>query len=211
MFGSLDGFVYRLAGDADPWETILEIGRHAEELGASVHLRVAGSNPAEAAVDDHALARRVAAALVAALTQPGLSGFVDTFADNDRGYFVRNGVVDRRFNPRPAYHVIRNLHGALNTGGAGPLHPLQSGTFAGGRFMMIGTDDIAHALILPEQDLSGISLPRPPQVTDESGRVRISDLLSGKITTANYRTDDRAMLEIAVSLSSERPILLTLS
>ena len=34
----------------------------------------------------------------------------------DRGYFVRQGVVDRLYNPRPAFHVLRHLNGALAAG-----------------------------------------------------------------------------------------------
>ena len=32
----------------------------------------------------------------------------------DRGYFPRTGVLDRMFNPRPGFHLVRHLNTALN-------------------------------------------------------------------------------------------------
>jgi hypothetical protein len=33
--------------------------------------------------------------------------FIDTFVDSDRGYYPRIGLVDRRFNPRPAFYALK--------------------------------------------------------------------------------------------------------
>ncbi|MEN8173118.1 MAG: hypothetical protein ABFS03_09595, partial [Chloroflexota bacterium] len=33
--------------------------------------------------------------------------FIDTFLDSDRGYYPRNGLLDRRFNPRPAFYALK--------------------------------------------------------------------------------------------------------
>ena len=38
---------------------------------------------------------------------------LDTFSDIDRGYLVRSGLVDRRFNPRGSGNVVRQLLGLL--------------------------------------------------------------------------------------------------
>ena len=39
---------------------------------------------------------------------------LDTFADSDRGYFVRTGLVDRRYNPKLGSHVVGNLIALLD-------------------------------------------------------------------------------------------------
>lgn len=33
--------------------------------------------------------------------------FLDTFIDSDRGYYPRNGLLDRRYNPRPAFYAVK--------------------------------------------------------------------------------------------------------
>ncbi|MBC8259724.1 MAG: metallophosphoesterase [SAR324 cluster bacterium] len=35
--------------------------------------------------------------------------FLDTFIDSDRGYYPRNGLLDRRLNPRPAFHALKKV------------------------------------------------------------------------------------------------------
>jgi predicted phosphodiesterase len=52
--------------------------------------------------DDAAIAARVAEARAAALAHPEVTVWLDTFLDVDRGYYVRNGLADRRMNPRAA-------------------------------------------------------------------------------------------------------------
>ena len=208
---AVDGFVYRLAKDVDPWDEVLAVGSRARALdkAASLHMRVAGANPAEATLDDSLLANRVAGALAAALTQENVSVYLDTFADNDRGYFVRHGVVDRLFNPRPAYYVVRNLYGVLNANEA-PLHPGDHGTFDHGRFTTMGAEEKTHILILPEQDCSQVSLPWPRSPGCGDGRIGVSNLISGEITTVDGRKPRQANLELDMALQFGNPVLLTL-
>jgi hypothetical protein len=131
----VDGFVFRVVRQASPWTAIAAAERAAAALGirASVHVRMASTNPAEAFADDRANANRVAEALTAALAaaspgRPEVDVFLDTFTDIDRGYFLRHGLVDRRFNLRLASHVVRHLHAALNEGALdGDPPPLLAG------------------------------------------------------------------------------------
>jgi hypothetical protein len=41
---------------------------------------------------------------------------LDTFTDADRGYFVRTGLVDRRYNPRLAARLMQTLMAAAAAG-----------------------------------------------------------------------------------------------
>ncbi|MCP4304158.1 MAG: hypothetical protein GY788_04585 [bacterium] len=52
--------------------------------------------------DDAVIADRTEEAVRGALGRPEVALFLDGFVDHDRGYYPRNGLVDRRYNPRPA-------------------------------------------------------------------------------------------------------------
>ena len=80
--------------------------------------------------------------------------FLDTFADMDRGYFVRNGLVDRQYNPRAAGWVFRHQQRAL---AALPHLAFQSDQRVDGlrQLQAVGgtaSDPAAAALLLPEAD-----------------------------------------------------------
>ena len=62
------------------------------------------------------IARLVAEAIVASKMSKRVSYVFDTFMDIDRGYFPRNGFIDRRFNPRPAALVVASLASMLPSG-----------------------------------------------------------------------------------------------
>ena len=113
---SFAGFVFRLTADQRPHQGISDIANVSSELGvtASIHLRMCGSNPAEAQQDDAWVSSRLAEAILTTANLDNVAVFADTFVDNDRGYFVRNGVLDRLCNPRVGFHVVRNTLGFLN-------------------------------------------------------------------------------------------------
>ena len=114
----VQGVVFRVDGRTSPWRAAREAVALCREGGlkASLHIRMTRGNPGDVQGDDAWAALRIAEALVAAAAHGDIHVYPDTFADVDRGYFRRHGVVDRFFNPRPAYHVIRHLNGALATG-----------------------------------------------------------------------------------------------
>ena len=110
------GYVLRLGLEDDsPWQA----GQLAQDievqtgLRASAHLRLSGDNPADPVQNPQQLCERLAEAVFSGWAHSGVTFFCDTFADNDRGYFPRSGVVDRLYNPQPGFHVVRNLHAAL--------------------------------------------------------------------------------------------------
>lgn len=39
--------------------------------------------------------------------------YCDTLATNDRGYFPREGVLDRLYNPKISFYLVKNLHAFL--------------------------------------------------------------------------------------------------
>lgn len=67
-----------------------------------INLRLAPSNPATSNFDDVAICKRIASALNILSETPDLRLQLDTFADIDRGYSPRHGLVDRLYNLREA-------------------------------------------------------------------------------------------------------------
>jgi hypothetical protein len=94
-----EGAVFRVEG---------AIGAQVAQCGATgraamVLVSLPGAGESHRAEDDAATAERVAAAELAARAHPGLIVCLDTTVDHDRGYFPRNGLLDRRGNPRAAF------------------------------------------------------------------------------------------------------------
>ena len=102
-----------------PWQVTAQAEEAAESLGRRIclYIKSSGSSPAEAFVDDKANAVRFMTAALAALSARAATVVLDTFTDADRGYFVRTGLVDRRYNPRLAARLMRTLMAAA---GAAP-------------------------------------------------------------------------------------------
>lgn len=109
------GWVFRAALEDDVFGVVREVSAIDAARGTEsvVHLRLAADNPATAPGDEHPACNRLATAMFCAWAVRGPGIFCDTLSDNDRGYFPRAGVVDRLFNPRPAFHVVKNLHAVL--------------------------------------------------------------------------------------------------
>jgi 3',5'-cyclic AMP phosphodiesterase CpdA len=214
--GVVDGFVFRVVRQASPWTAITAVEAAAAGGRASVHVRMASTNPAEAFTDDLASANRVAEALTAAVAasgpgRPAVDVFLDTFADIDRGYFVRHGLVDRRFNPRLAGHVVRHLHAALNEGTLdGELAPLVAGArieVPDGHVCLLTRGAEAAALVLPDRKLAVDRVPHPGGRPASGGSARWIDLATGAITVVPWRGDGD-MLELSGARACAAPALI---
>jgi len=114
--GLLDGFVFRVAREQSPWALAQAAGKLSKEIGARACLYVKSSSasPAETFADDAENAARIAEAVLSAAAHTNVEVILDTFADADRGYFARTGLVDRRYNPRTASKVLSSLCALLN-------------------------------------------------------------------------------------------------
>ncbi|MBI4591498.1 MAG: metallophosphoesterase [Candidatus Rokubacteria bacterium] len=209
----IDGFVCRVARQASPWVEIAAAGAIASELrtGCAVHVRMASGNPAESFKDDLDNANRVAEALVAAMAQsapgqPGVDVFIDTFADVDRGYFVRNGLVDRRYNPRLGSHVVRHLYGALS---ASP-HALTPGELRGvgfGRLCTLERSEELLALVMPERQILVERVPAGKTFPGTAGTARRIDLETGHVQHWPWRRSGDE-LELTPGIACARPTLI---
>ncbi len=196
--GALEGFVFRLTLDQSPWETIAGASSLAAELAvrASLHLRMFGANPAEETADDQQITSRIAEAMMAAAAHDNVAVYADTLADNDRGYFPRRGVLDRMWNPRPGFHVVRHLNAALDLI-EGPLTAGRWEACAGGHFVDLQSGQGSVVLVLPDASAREITVP--------AARGRRIDLRSGIVDPAD---GDGASLTIASSDGGHGPVLI---
>jgi hypothetical protein len=104
--------------DTCPWQAAEQAEQAAKVLDRRIclYIRSSGSSPAEAFVDDKANATRFLTAAFAGLSGRAATVVLDTFTDADRGYFVRTGLVDRRYNPRLAARLMQTLMAAAAAG-----------------------------------------------------------------------------------------------
>jgi 3',5'-cyclic AMP phosphodiesterase CpdA len=95
------GMIFQL-----PWESELNVldAIHdwcmAHDIKGVINIRLAKQNPAQANTDDELIKNRVGDILAKSASRSSLQYQLDTFADVDRGYSPRNGLVDRHFNLR---------------------------------------------------------------------------------------------------------------
>lgn len=212
---TIDSFLFRIARDKSPSDEIRAIDRIVAELGTHgcAYVRLAADNPAQAMDDDLANAARVAETVVAAFAfEKHVQVWLDTLSDVDRGYFPRNGLVDRRYNPRMAGHVYRNLHRVL----AVPSEDLSVGeifSVSGAQVLTMkrGTRKTC-LLIMPDHEIPIDLLPWP----NEGGRAHAEnaiwiDLVSGEITAltcSTVETKGRRVLKLDHPVTCSAPALL---
>jgi predicted phosphodiesterase len=181
----VDGVVFRVASDALLTESLQAAGQLCTDvnLKGMAILRMSTLSPADFQDNDLWLANRVAEALVVGATLKNLQVIVDTFADIDRGYFRRNGVVDRHYNPRPGFHVVQNLYAAINSV-AGDLVVDDVHVSGDIRAIILKRNDQVMILVMPRE--SGVAL----NLTVDTGSgyansiKSVFDLQTGKMNTA---------------------------
>lgn len=137
----LDGFVFSIPREVNPGPSveILDTFAHATGKTPVLYVKSTSGSPWADFRDDTANGIRIAEAVMAAAAAKHTHVILDTFADADRGYFIRNGLVDRRLNPRSTGKLLTALaphlaHGAwsvadggLNGSAGTRLHVVNSG------------------------------------------------------------------------------------
>ncbi len=181
LAGKVDGVTLRTSPFETPWEGISSqlAGIEAQGLSVLANVQLPRTNEGVAFDDDALTANHVVEAALVAMVYPSVSVFIDTFVDHDRGYYPRNGLIDRRYNPRPAFHALRTFEALvsgrgekmivcpLNAGDTGTVRAfsLQAGPFRG----------ILHLAAPGEGDV-------PDGAVDA---LRTVDLQTGTAVTAN--------------------------
>jgi len=178
---AVDGFVFHIDRSEEPFVAISAAVNMTQRLGLSAQFQVAlaNENPALAENDDAANANRVAETLAVALALPRTTVILDTFVDMDRGYFPRTGLVDRRYNPRLAGDVYRNLNAQLGPHSKnlvmGATHKV-----AGGKICTLKDPECIWVLVLPENELILSKLDLPAMGVPEPKNATCLNLASGR-------------------------------
>jgi hypothetical protein len=111
----LDGFVFLVPCDGKPFSDIHSVSKFItdEQTNALIHLKMSRKTEGAAFEDDQAIANIVAESIVCVHGLSNVSLFLDTFVHHDRGYYPRNGLIDRRYDPQLPYYITRHLNWAF--------------------------------------------------------------------------------------------------
>ncbi len=183
-----------------------EIGRLGRTSGMrhQLHALFSGNLTADRLVDDLDTAGRVAECAFAAALQGNVDVVFDTFEDVDRGYFVRNGLVDGRYNPRLAARVLRRLNAALyRHPGAGAVEGVVR-ELPGGRVLAARRADHLFVLVLPSAPFELRSIEVPAGAPCEE--LTTVDLADGATATISVESDGPC-LRLSSALAVETPHL----
>ena len=212
LASAIDGLVFRIVREGSGWDEIAAARALAASLGmnATVTVRLAATkSPAEAQRDDREHANRVAEAVLAAAAYPEMDIFIDTVADIDRGYFVRKGLVDRRYNPRLAAAGVMHLNEALaRIEGDLTLRPKSA--VAGCRLATFRTPDAHHAVILPDRASMLAEIALPASGANAAGKGAVAQLDSGVVARIPWRrrgAGSEAGIRFARPLQCDAPAL----
>ena len=106
-----EGILFRIDPEVAPMAGVTAALAAGRRLGRTVAALVLLPRRGEGAAftDDDAVTARVVAAFHAARACPEVRVILDTTMDQDRGYFPRHGLLDRRGNPRPAFRALARL------------------------------------------------------------------------------------------------------
>jgi predicted phosphodiesterase len=148
------GVVYRLGID----ESVSSVAQAADllytqtNLLSSIHLRLAGDNPAETVDDQANLCNRLAAAIILGAGSSNAQFYCDTLADNDRGYFPRSGVVDRLYNPKAGMRVVQNLMALMSESTSDNI--VELALIEDGQMFDISSDTQQRCVLIFDKELS---------------------------------------------------------
>ena len=170
----LDGLVVRLERDHDLMQAAPLLAAFAERSGLALlgAIKLTDASIARTRDDDLDTARLAAEALLAARLSPRVRYVFDTFMDIDRGYYPRNGFIDRMFNPRPALRAYAAMAHLL--AGARTLTLLASAREGALRTVRFALDGRPHVLVC------GADAPAALELGGASVR-QLWDLCSGEI------------------------------
>ena len=100
------GVTFRVSPWDDPIVTLREIDRQSRRVKL-INLQLPRLDEGVCFEDDEKSQTFIVDAYHASQTMANTTLFVDTFLDSDRGYYPRKGLLDRRFNPNPAFYALK--------------------------------------------------------------------------------------------------------
>ncbi|MCP4425922.1 MAG: hypothetical protein GY803_15625 [Chloroflexi bacterium] len=115
---TVDGVVFRLEANVSPWDGVHTAVRLTQSSGktAVIHVQLPKASEGRVYDQDLEIANRAAETAVTAAALPRTIVFLEPFVDFDRGYYPRHGLLNKRYNPRPAHDVWRHLQRIMGDG-----------------------------------------------------------------------------------------------
>lgn len=112
---AIDGIVFTIPRDQEKLAAVIEAEKIGKLLNKEVclYIKSTSSSPADVFFDDQANAELMLEAVFSSAGANNINIILDTFADTDRGYFSRSGLVDRRYNPKLGSRVLSTVIGIL--------------------------------------------------------------------------------------------------
>lgn len=143
------GVIFNVEREQNPAQAALIAGQIGKRLNriACLYVKTTSGNSAEVLMDDAANINRITETAISGIAVEGVEVILDTFDDIDRGYFVRTGLVDRRFNPRIGSRVIGNIFGLMNKGNWALQDETQEKD--GARFLSLSSNSGKSIVVLP--------------------------------------------------------------
>jgi hypothetical protein len=160
---ALDGFVFLVTGDGKPYLDIKSVSKFAtdEQTRVLIHLKMPRLGEGAAFEDDRTIANVVAESIAAAHGVPDVNLFLDTLVHHDRGYYPRDGLLDRRYNPRLPFYIARHLNWNLPDIQDGcELKPINTGRNVRG--LLIKSHGYMAVLILFRKKAQRVELMKVP-------------------------------------------------
>ena len=156
-----------------------------------------GASIARCRDDDLDTARLAAGDLLAARLSPQVRYVFDTFMDVDRGYFPRNGFIDRMFNPRPALRTYAAMSHLLGDGGSVEIEPVVDSSSKPARSIRFRVDGVAHVLV------SGVDRAGATTMANATGAKDLLDLCAGEfVALAAGQGEAKSGLWVLVDVAS---------
>ena len=199
----LDGVVFRIPRSFRPWKVMKDLKMICKKfkIDCSVHVQLAGLTAESVEVDDLSNANCIAETIVSAKEYSFQRVFFDTFVDHDRGYFVHNGFVDRRYNPRLTAMVFRHLYGILKKNNL-----LQRGVWKNvqgvGNLISFTNDGDICLILFPEKETELKTLNVSLNSITKKGSGWIVDLSNGIESKCGYAYSDQR-------IKFEKPFLIS--
>jgi hypothetical protein len=207
----LDGFVFSVNAEMEILESIRAVEEIMNRLSMRglVHLNMPRRTEAIPFVDDDEIARVTAETVVASLAVENVDVFLDTLVDHDRGYFPRNGLMDRRNNPRLAYHTFRHLYRAVSGFGE-RLTAERIKTDPEIRAFDLRSTGFRSVLILPEAGRGPVDLEFDAELEMVETDLRSLDLHTGRVRGFDGRVLGAGTIRLDPETESSAPSLLIL-
>jgi Icc-related predicted phosphoesterase len=132
--------------------------------------------------------------------------YFDTFIDHDRGYNPRNGILDKRYNPRIGYYLLNNFYEVTNP--LGPFTKIQRAASSDNvKAFLLESDTHRCLLILPNikfDKINTIEIENSVFSNTNNRDIECIKLISGEsieISRSNIRKNDNQFTCIDIDLS----------